>query len=135
MKVTHIIGFASLVGALIACAPHRTSADVVSLGEGDSGRVVRAVRGQTIEIRLGSNRTTGYRWVLAPMSGGVLSALGEPSYDQAEKQDKGLGSGGVEVWKFKASQTGRQELRFEYRRPWEQNVAAAKSLSYTIETQ
>ena len=37
-----------------------------------------------------------------------------------------------EAWLFVATQSGRQELRFEYRRPWEREAAAAKVLGYTI---
>jgi predicted secreted protein len=76
---------------------------------------------------MSSNRSTGYRWTLAPASGGVLTALGEPVYKPAYTPTGGVGSGGVEAWSFVASQSGRQKLRFEYRRPWERGAAAARS--------
>jgi predicted secreted protein len=43
-----------------------------------------------------------------------------------------VGSGGVETWSFVASQSGRQELRFEYRPPWETTSPPARALTYTI---
>jgi len=60
-----------------------------------------------------------------------LAAL-VPVYTPANAPSGAVGSGGVEAWSFQASQSGRQELRFEYRRPWERDVAAARALHYTI---
>jgi len=112
--------------------PNEPSMDTVTLAESDSGRVVQVARGQTVVIRLNSNRSTGYRWTLVPSSAGVLTALGEPVYTPANAPSGAVGGGGVEAWSFLASQSGRQELRFEYRRPWERDAAAARVLRHTI---
>ena len=42
------------------------------------------------------------------------------------------GAGGVETWSFQAARSGREELRFEYRRPWEHDTPAARTVSYTL---
>jgi predicted secreted protein len=111
--------------------PNEQSVEPITIAERDSGRVVDVARGQTVVIRLSSNRSTGHRWTLAPGSAGVLAALGEPVYTPASAPSGAVGKRGVEAWSFLASQRGRQELRFEYRRPWEPD-AAATVLHYTI---
>ena len=112
--------------------PNDQSVDSITLADGDSGRVARVVRGQTVVIRLSSNRSTGYRWTLAPFPAGVLTPVGDPVYTSAGAPSGAVGAGGVEAWSFLAGESGRQELRFEYRRPWERDVAAARILRYTI---
>jgi len=112
--------------------PNDKSVDSITLADSDSGRVAQVARGQTVVIRLSSNRSTGYRWTLAPFPAGVLTPVGDPVYTSAGAPSGAVGAGGVEAWSFLASESGRQELRFEYRRPWERDVAAARTLRYTI---
>ena len=121
--------------AFLAPVPNDQSVDSITLADGDSGRVARVARGQTVVIRLSSNRSTGYRWTLAPFPAGVVTPLGDPVYTSAGAPSGAVGAGGVEAWSFLASESGRQELRFEYRRPWEREVAAARILRYTIAVQ
>ena len=100
---------------------------MVTLAESDAGRVIDVDPEQLIIIRLTSNRTTGYSWTLAPPNPAGLTRLGEPTY----AHDRMPGADGLETWSFRASRQGREELHFEYRRPWEREAAAA-TLSYTF---
>jgi len=93
-------------------APHslqriqaESSMPEITLAESDAGRAVDLDRGQRLSIRLNSNPTTGYRWQLAIATGSVLRKLGE------------------------------EKLIFEYRRPWEHDVAAARTFSYPVKVQ
>ena len=104
----------------------------ITLVERDSGRVVDVDRGQTIIVRLSSNRSTGYRWIMGPATAEGLTALGEPVYTPRDAPKGAVGREGVEAWSFLASQSGRYQLRLEFRRPWEPHAAPAKSLTYTI---
>jgi inhibitor of cysteine peptidase len=83
-------------------------------------------------VRLGSNRTTGYRWSLLTSGSNALTSLAAAEYTQEAASDGKAGSGGTESWYFQASRSGQQELRFEYRRSWELNVPAAKSTNYSV---
>jgi predicted secreted protein len=120
-------------------APHslqriqaESSMSEITLAEGDAGRPVAVARGQRLSIRLNSNPTTGYRWQLATAPGGVLTKLGEPRYTADASAANAVGGGGVEVWSFEASGSGEEKLVFEYRRPWERDVAAARTVSYPV---
>ena len=115
---------------IVAAPPHslyRVSAlPAVTLVEGDSGGSFDVERDQRVVVVLGANHTTGYDWTLAG-SAGPLSRLGEPVYAQGARP----GEGGTEIWLFRARKSGRQELRFEYRRA-DRAAPAVKIVSYTV---
>ncbi len=90
--------------------------------------------GGVLEVRLEANHTTGYSWVQTPAANPVLTRLGAAAYEQEPAGGK-AGVGGVEVWKFKAIKAGKQSLRFEYRRPWEKNTSAAKTVTFSVTVQ
>jgi predicted secreted protein/uncharacterized lipoprotein NlpE involved in copper resistance len=103
----------------------------ITLLESDAGRTIDLDPGQRVAIRLNSNPTTGYRWELAATAG-VLTKLAEPIYTADAAASDAVGGGGIETWLFEASRTGREKLLFEYRRPWEREVVAARTFSYLI---
>jgi copper homeostasis protein (lipoprotein) len=98
-----------------------------TLTESDSGQTIEVEPRQRVFVVLGSNRATGYSWTL-DSGPGALASLGDPVYAQSA----GPGAGGTEIWLFRASTRGKQELSFRYRRPSEQGVPAARTVSYTI---
>jgi predicted secreted protein len=99
-----------------------------TLLEGDSDQAIEVERGQRVFVVLGANRTAGYDWVLDVSGPGPLASLSDPVYAQGTS----LGGGGTEIWLFRASGSGKQDLRFQYRRIGERDVPAAKAVSYTI---
>lgn len=99
-----------------------------TLVESDSERMIEVESGQRVFVVLGSNRTTGYDWALET-SGSLLTRLGDPAYVRGAAP---LGEGGTTIWPFVARGTGKQELRFRFRRPSGPVSAVAKTLTYTI---
>lgn len=100
----------------------------VTLVEGDSGQTIEVDRGQRVFVALGANRTTGYEWTLENSSGSLVR-LGDPLYARGASL---LGDGGTTLWFFAAKAVGKQELRFEYRRPSQRDSPVAKTLTYTV---
>jgi predicted secreted protein len=104
-----------------------------TLLEADSGRTIEVDPGQRVFVVLGANRTTGHEWVFEMLveksAPGVLTRLGDPVYAQGASP---LGGGGTTLWFFAAKAKGKQELRFEYRRPSQRDSPAAKTVSYTV---
>ncbi|MFC1570769.1 protease inhibitor I42 family protein, partial [Candidatus Omnitrophota bacterium] len=98
-------------------------------GCGDSGDVsvlvksdkeITVVSGKILKIELESNPTTGYSWEIAGFAGSdVLGRTGK--YEYKPDSDR-VGSGGVQIFKFKAKEKGSAKIIFEYRRPWEKNI-------------
>jgi len=116
---------------LLSSAPHSLYR-AITLAEGDSGKAIDVSQGERVVVRLGSNRSTGYRWSLLTSGTEALTRLAAGEYAQEVGADGKPGAGGTESWYFQASASGEEELRFEYRRPWEERVPAAKSTNYTI---
>ncbi len=81
--------------------------------------------GQQFILRLPSNPTTGFRWLLRDSAPQVLQSLGPEVYSNPE--DEGLvGSAGISTWRFKVAKAGEGQLALTYERPWEVGVVPAQ---------
>jgi len=107
----------------IAASPPKT------ITGADTDRPITVQIGQEILLKLESNRSTGYSWLLEESKDPVLRSLGKPTY-QADRVAPG--AGGVETWTFRANKIGNETLRLEYRRPWERKVPPAKTVLFHI---
>lgn len=88
--------------------------------------------GQVVEVRLPSNPSTGYRWVMAEPMPAVVAALYDAAY--VPGRNDVVGSPGEERWTFVAVKSGSGILKFEYRRPFDPDtVAPAQRASYLFE--
>jgi copper homeostasis protein (lipoprotein) len=118
---------------ILSAAPHSlhrvTELPAVSLLETDSGRTFEVEPGQRIYVLLAANRTTGFGWMIEASGTGLLTTIGAPIFAQGAGP---LGGGGTEMWFFAATLKGTQELRFHYRRPLEQGVPPAKTVTFTV---
>lgn len=88
--------------------------------------------GGPFEIRLPSNRSTGYRWTLIDPIPAAVRLDGESLYEQGPHAMPG--APGVEIWRFTGVAPGQGTLHFEYRRPWEPaTVPPAQRTRYRVE--
>ena len=92
---------------------------------------VKLARGDTLEVRLPSNRTTGFSWQVAKIEKERLKAQGKPVYERPKKPLPG--AGGVEVFRFTAEAAGKSELELIYKRPFEKDKPPAKTYKLTVE--
>jgi inhibitor of cysteine peptidase len=124
LRLLPILGLALLSG----CAH---SPDSLTLQQ-QSQCPLRLGNGQSLLLTLPSNPTTGFRWVLRDDADAVLERLGPEVYSNPE--DSGLvGSAGLSTWRFKVKQAGAGHLQLTYQRPWETEVAPAKTFDCAIE--
>lgn len=81
-------------------------------------------------ITLESNKTTGFGWDIAtPIDENIIKFI-SCEYIAA---DTGLvGSGGREIWSFRAVCPGKTNISFKYIRPWEKDVPPAKKLTFNV---
>jgi inhibitor of cysteine peptidase len=104
----------------------------LSLTDADNGKTVTVTQGQNVLVKLQSNPTTGYKWVVASTD----RTFGYPAYDRFIKNGDAVGSGGIQrlTWKTKSplNMVGSHKVKLEYRRPWEENVNAAKTFEFTV---
>jgi inhibitor of cysteine peptidase len=126
---------ASVVVTVAACTLFQGSPKPppapVTVSADQSGTSVALASGQDLVVRLPSNPTTGYRWIYVEPKDAVLRVDGPSTYE-AQSAGGAAGAGGTEIWKLAPLKPGQQQLRFEYRRPWEQDVAPSRVATYTV---
>ena len=120
--------FVSGVLLLVNC---RNSVGEVRLDDQNQGQQVEVKAGQFLVVSLISNPTTGYSWQVLENDETILVPQGEVSYQPDPKREGLVGSGGTEVFRFKADQSGTVNLTLIYHRPWEQDVEPLQV--YTVE--
>jgi len=98
---------------------------MVEFGEGD--RLAETKLGESFEVSLGENPTTGFRW--------KMLADGEPVCRLvADQFQPGVkpGEPGVHRWQFQAAQAGAAEIRMILQRPWAKTTEPAKCFSLRV---
>ncbi len=81
-------------------------------------------------IILESNPTTGFGWDISKPLDEKSVCFVSSEYVAAET---GLaGSGGREIWTFRAIAPGKTAISFKYFRPWEKDVPPSKELVFNV---
>jgi inhibitor of cysteine peptidase len=117
------------VTLLAACSqtPHNLNLEA----DGKNHCPLSMHQGQELTLSLRSNPSTGFRWEVKEAAGGVLKSLGPEVYSHPE--DAGLvGSAGQSTWRYKAQNPGNGRLLMIYQRPWETEVAPARTFDCAI---
>jgi predicted secreted protein len=114
-----------VIAATAMAAGCGSSADAakgtLKLGQNDDGKTYTVKVGDTIQVVIPGNPTTGYSWTtaMADKDAALLQQVGDPQY-AADSTDSSLaGSGGVYTLTFKAVAKGQALLKLAYARPWE----------------
>jgi len=113
--------------ALVAVAatgcgdPADAGAGPLKLVETDGGKSYTVEAGETIEVVLPGNPTTGYEWTadLTEEAAQILEQAGEPAYVQDPAEDDVVGAGGQFTFTFKAKAAGEATLKLVYSRSFE----------------
>ena len=99
------------------------------LDESSASAPVAIARNQALIVTLEANVTTGYRWETVAGFTPVLAQIGTADY-VARSAD--AGAPGDMTFRFRGESPGKTTLEFAYRRPFEANVAAAKTVRYDV---
>lgn len=91
---------------------------------------VKMKAGDTLEIALEGNPTTGYVWERVEGDNVILSPQGDYKYIPAKPLL--VGSGGKFVFTFQGVAKGKTKLRIIYHRTFEKNVAPSKLFEVTV---
>jgi inhibitor of cysteine peptidase len=124
----------ALALAMTACATAPPALEKGELDNAPDGASIRIRLGGELMVKLDTNLTTGYQWMMPPnaTTGPVLSPIGNPVYVNKGNEPRFIGAGGINVFRFKAEQAGQVTLQFDHKRPWEANAAPARSVRYTV---
>jgi len=119
-----------IVSSLSACgtsaAPEKSARQIT---EADAGRQFELQVGDTLEIRLPVNPTTGFQWEVSDLDSAILRPVGEPAF---EPSSNGVGSGGQVTLRFQAVEAGQTELKMILHRPFEKDVPPIQTFEVTV---
>jgi inhibitor of cysteine peptidase len=100
----------------------------VLVDETFNGRTIDVTVGQTVEVHLSENPTTGFRWQLTSDGGPACVMTG----DQFIAPTGPPGKGGDHTWTFKVVRPGECDIELGYRRRWEGSAAASKTFKIHV---
>ena len=102
---------------------------MVTLNAQDNGGRVTARVGDVLELHLGENATTGYRWAPDSYDTGRLELV----ETTANYPAAALGSGGQAVFRFRVTAAGAADLTLKYWRHWEGAASIIQRFAVTID--
>jgi inhibitor of cysteine peptidase len=100
------------------------------IGQKQNGGTIEVPVGESFQIQLSENPTTGYRWHLQADGSPALHLL----QDTFQAPPDRYGGGGARHWTFAADRPGLVTVRYELRRSWEPAAVETFSLTVDIKT-
>ena len=101
----------------------------VKLSEKNAMSRVKIYIGDTLEVVLKGNPTTGYIWEVDYVDSAILRQVGKTEF-KADR--KARGSGGTITMLFEALATGQTLLRLIYHRPFEKGIPPIQTLEVAV---
>ena len=93
-----------------------------------SGELAKLPKGETFEISLPENPSTGFRWKITADGEPVAKMTGEDFHPSAA-----VGGQGTRCWRFRAVQPGEVEIGMVLQRSWEAPAEQARSFTLRVE--
>ena len=106
----------------VVCPAQMAFAATKVVTDADKGGDVQLKAGDTLEVRLSSNPSTGYMWYIHPKSTALLRLTGQTETkppEPGEGQPMVVGQPIVQVFTFQPKRTGDGILLLHYVRSWE----------------
>ncbi len=98
--------------------------------EPQQAKTIEVQAGHNFTITLEANATTGYQWQFAgPLDESAIQLI---SSEYLADKTGLAGSGGKQVWVFKAIKTGSSSIPFQYIRTWEENMPPERKELFII---
>jgi len=121
-SIVAVVGICILAG----CTREREGLETYT----DSNQIIDIRIRREFVIALDSNITTGYSWQVSYDQN--MLELVEKTYEQNPNPRGLVGVGGVEYFRFKASNIGETEITFVYRRSWEEPTPQDKTKVFIV---
>jgi inhibitor of cysteine peptidase len=119
--VAIVLLLALIASAASGCASANATGGPLELAQSDNGKTFTVKVGDTIEVVLPGNVTTGFSWIaaLGDADAALLVQEGDAVYVEQSSDEQVVGAGGTFTFRFKAAATGEATLTLAYEKPWE----------------
>lgn len=104
---------------------------ICRIGEAQHNEPVSLKVGQSLEVSLEANPTTGFEWQVARTDNRRLPQVGGPVFEPPASGREGDAT--VQTLRFLAREAGMVELELHYRRPWEKEGEPLKTFVTFVE--
>ncbi len=119
-----------LVVALMTAACTTNGKETKTIGANDAGKTISLTVGDTLEVTLEGNPTTGFNWAADSLDTSILKQVAEPTFTPSSTA---IGAGGQVVLRFEMVGAGKTMLHLIYHRSWETGVAPEKTYDVAVE--
>jgi inhibitor of cysteine peptidase len=127
-----MVACAFALGALWVPAAHAEARKIVRADDSFNGHQVELQVGETLEISLSENASTGFRWMAPPAFQRGLGKILHAAEPVPEAASGPPGKPGVRRFSFEAVHPGTVELELYYRRPWETAQPPARKFQIRV---
>jgi inhibitor of cysteine peptidase len=111
-------------------AQQKRTPSAIAITDQDNGKDIDLPAGDTLVLRLKSNPSTGYSWAIkgdpSPLK------LVKSSTEKNSQTSNVPGAPVTQDFRLTAVSAGMASLTLEYRRPWEQDVAPARTFQVKV---
>lgn len=116
-----VLLLALAASAVSACGSASAAQGPLKLAQSDNGKTFTVKAGETIQVVLPGNITTGFSWAaaLTDKDASVLVQDGDAAYAEESTDAQVVGGGGTFTFNFKAEAAGQATLKLVYSQPWE----------------
>lgn len=97
-----------------------------------NGEEVSVALGDTLNLLLQANITTGYSWSVVAIDTAMLRKVGE---NYVGSNSEAVGSGGRQWYGFETLSPGVSSLKLAYKRPWESNETPASVFEVRVKVE
>lgn len=101
-----------------------------TITEQDNGRDIDLNAGDILIVKLPSNPSTGYNWLVAGEPAPLK--LQKSAFHNKASSAKTVGAAGITALQFTATSSGIANLTLVYRRSWEYNTPPMKTFSVRV---
>jgi predicted secreted protein len=101
---------------------------VIALDETAAGSTIDLTIGEEVQLSLGENPTTGFRWRLPPAGAPDVVALVGDRFAPGGR----TGQGGVRVLRLRGARAGTARLALALGRSWQADAARAFALTLVV---
>ena len=102
--------------------------DMLVIDQTQNGSAVETSVGDSFQLKLAENPTTGYRWQLRTDVAPALRLVQE----SFEASGSAPGGAGARCWSFAADHPGSIEIRLELRRSWQPQPANSFGVTVNV---